>query len=186
MRQQQSVTAGRPHQDDFWVFGYGSLMWDPGFEYLERHSALLHGWHRAFSLLSTVSWGSAEEPGMVLTLHRGGACRGVAMRVAAENRAAVDAYLQQREQAYRHVDVGIRTVHGRMTARTFVSDPSHPRFIGKLPKSRTAELICQGSGGKGTSVDYLTGTVRSLENIGCQPGRYLRDLLAEVEMRRRG
>src|SRR3984885_15624043 len=92
--------------EDLWVFGYGSLMWRPGFEFLERIPARLIGLHRALCVYSFVHRGPPEKPGLVLGLDRGGACRGVAFRVAAENRSEVVAYLRAREQVtsvYREV-----------------------------------------------------------------------------------
>ena len=185
MDEQQFTATRAKLSQSHWVFGYGSLMWDPGFDYHERVPALLHGWHRVFSLLSTKAWGSVSKPGMVLALHPGGACRGTAMRVAVENWSKVDSYLRDREVAYRHVDVKIRTADGVTMARTFVADPRHPRFVGKLPVNDAAKLISQGRGGKGTSFDYLTGTIRSLETIGSKPGKYLLELLDEAEQLRR-
>src|ERR1700728_4227485 len=91
---------------DLWVFGYGSLMWRPGFDFVERVPARLVGLHRALCVYSFVHRGTPEQPGLVLGLDRGGACRGVAFRVAEKHRAATVAYLRAREQVtsvYREV-----------------------------------------------------------------------------------
>src|SRR5215468_2984235 len=91
---------------DLWVFGYGSLMWRPGFEYIEKVPARLVGEHRALCVYSFVHRGTPEKPGLVLGLDRGGACRGIAFRIAEQNRAATVAYLRAREQVtsvYREV-----------------------------------------------------------------------------------
>src|SRR6201989_1474033 len=83
---------------DLWVFGYGSLMWRPGFEFIEQVPARLIGEHRALCVYSFVHRGTPEKPGLVLGLDRGGACRGIAFRVAEENRATTVASLREREQ----------------------------------------------------------------------------------------
>lgn len=167
--------------DDRWVFGYGSLMWDPGFPHAERQPALLRGWHRAFSLSSSESWGSAERPGLVLALHPGGACRGTAFRVPQADWAEAEDYLRQRERAYRHVTVRVRLGDRAIEALTFARDPAHPRFVGKLPVEESARLIVQGVGRKGSSLGYLQGTARSVAEMGYRPERLLRDLLRAVE-----
>lgn len=168
-------------QAGHWVFGYGSLMWDPGFAFAERQPALLHGWHRAFSLSSSESWGSAERPGLVLALHPGGACRGVAYRVAPEDWPAARAYLEDRERAYRHVEVAVRLPHGRARALTFARDTNHPRYVGKLPVVQSARMIRQGEGRKGTSLGYLRGTAQSVTEMGYRPERLLRELIAALD-----
>src|SRR6478609_11323266 len=102
---------------EFWVFGYGSLVWRPGFEYEERCLATLHGFHRALCVLSHVHRGTPERPGLVLGLDRGGSCRGVAFRVPQENRDATMAYLAAREQVtmvYRETWHNLRLADGRM------------------------------------------------------------------------
>src|SRR5687767_8101396 len=85
-------------KNDLWVFGYGSLIWRPGFDFIERAPARLIGAHRALCVLSHVHRGTPERPGLVLGLDRGGACRGVAFRVAGAHRAETIAYLRSREQ----------------------------------------------------------------------------------------
>ena len=156
---------------DLWVFGYGSLMWAPGFPHLEVRPALLRGYHRAFSMYSTIAWGSPERPGLVLALIRGGSCRGRAFRVAAAEREEVLAYLDKRERVYlrRMVPLDLGTVV--ISAVTYVADESHPNFAGKLPHDRAARLIRQGVGAKGSSRDYLANTVRHLDGLGveCPP-----------------
>src|SRR2546421_11293351 len=83
---------------DLWVFGYGSLMWRPGFDFVEQVPARLIGEHRALCVYSFVHRGTPEKPGLVLGLDRGGACRGIAFRVAEQNREATIAHLRAREQ----------------------------------------------------------------------------------------
>src|SRR4051812_31653421 len=96
--------------EDLWVFGYGSLIWRPGFDYLERQPARLIGAHRALCVFSHVHRGTPERPGLVLGLDLGGACHGVAYRIAAKQRAAVIAYLRGREQVTRVYRETLRSV----------------------------------------------------------------------------
>src|SRR5437879_13903720 len=114
---------------DLWVFGYGSLMWRPGFEFEERVPARLIGEHRALCVYSFVHRGTPEKPGLVLGLDRGGACRGVAFRIAQKNRAAPIAYLPEREQVtsvYREVTRSVwleNEARQRVGALAYVVDP---------------------------------------------------------------
>ena len=129
---------------DLWVFAYGSLIWDPGFPFEEARPALLRGYHRSFCLYSRHYRGTPERPGLVLGLDRGGACRGIAYRIAAGRAAAAWSYLWDREMlddsyACRvlRLRVGGRVVH----ARGFVIDRAHRDYAGKLGVERAAEII---------------------------------------------
>src|SRR5215813_13614792 len=123
---------------DLWVFGYGSLMWRPGFDFLERVPARLIGEHRALCVYSFVHRGTPERPGLVLGLDRGGACRGVAYRVAAEKRAETVAYLRAREQVtmvYRETTRRIWLTgepEQPVPALCYMVDRSHPQYAGRL------------------------------------------------------
>ncbi len=160
-------------EDDgsIWVFGYGSLMWRPGFEALERSSARLAGYQRRFCIYSVHHRGSAERPGLVLGLDRGGSCDGVAFRVAAGEREDTLAYLRAREQVngvYREAHVGLELVGhaGRhVIATTFIAEPAHPSYAGKLPIAMQARLIRAAAGLSGANIDYLFQTIRQLETM---------------------
>lgn len=159
---------------DIWIFGYGSLMWKPGFDFLDRTAALLHGRHRALCVWSRMWRGTEEAPGLVLGLDRGGACRGIAYRVAAEKTAEVIAYLDERELGtpiYRRRTVGLRLPDGRsVRAETYVVDRSHPHYAGGLDAAEAARIIsvCKGYGG--TNLDYLENTLRHLDELGLPEG----------------
>ena len=167
-----------------WVFGYGSLMWRPGFPYVERQAATLHGRRRAFCIYSVHHRGTYEKPGLVLGLAPGGACRGAAYRVAEADWPEVYAYLVEREQptetyveAYRPV----RLADGRRAkSLVFLSDTHHPQWAGALSLERQAELIGRSTGLSGRNVDYLRDLVLHLRQEGVKD-RCLETLLGMVE-----
>jgi cation transport protein ChaC len=161
-----------PSSGDLWVFGYGSLMWRPGFEFIEQIDARLIGSHRALCVYSFVHRGTPERPGLVLGLDRGGACRGVAFRVAAAKRAETVAYLRAREQVtsvYREFVRRIRLVTNperTVSALTYMVDRSHPQYAGRLPLDQQLHLVRQGHGQSGHNRDYVVQTVAALESLG--------------------
>lgn len=169
---------------DLWIFGYGSLMWRPGFEHVEVRPALLRGWHRAFCVYSRHYRGTPERPGLVLGLDRGGACRGLAFRVAERSAEAVVDYLNERElvnYAYRPHTLPVLLRDGpAVPAYTFVADRSHRLYAGKLEVQRSAEIIMDAEGRAGLNRDYLINTVRQLEAHGFVDRR-LHALLRLVE-----
>jgi cation transport protein ChaC len=171
-------------QADLWVFGYGSLMWRPGFEYEEKRPALLRGWHRSFCIYSRHYRGTPEHPGLVLGLARGGACHGLAFRVAADRADEVVDYLNERELlTYAYAARMIRVTlddSRRPEAYTFVADPGHRQYAGDLGTQRSAEIIMAAAGCAGLNRDYLISTVRELEAHGVADRR-LHALLTLVE-----
>jgi glutathione-specific gamma-glutamylcyclotransferase len=157
---------------DLWVFGYGSLMWQPGFEFIEQVPARLIGEHRALCVYSFDHRGTPEKPGLVLGLDRGGACRGIAFRVAADLRDSTIAYLRGREQTthvYREV---MRSVwlhddaRERVSALTYVVDRSHVQYAGRLPLKEQLRIVQQGHGRSGNNRDYVLSTLRAIEAQG--------------------
>ena len=162
-----------PKGRGFWVFGYGSLMWRPGFPFVEALPALLHGYHRAFCIESTHYRGNSETPGLVLGLDRGGACRGRAYRVDAAQAEAVARYLHEREMVggvYEPHWLKIQTSKGLRTAAAYVADRQNPQYAGKLPEARIVAAIRRGVGIAGTNRDYLRNTVRHLDQLGIADG----------------
>src|SRR3954470_14730207 len=137
-----------PRTSDLWVFGYGSLMWRPGFPFLERQHAHLHGYHRALCVFSHVHRGTPERPGLVLGLDRGGRCHGVAFRIAAEEAERTIAYLRAREQVtfvYRERTLPVRLRDGRaVRALAYVVDRKHAQYAGRLPEVDLLRLVRQG------------------------------------------
>ncbi|HAC58511.1 gamma-glutamylcyclotransferase [Parvibaculum sp.] len=156
---------------DLWVFGYGSLMWRPGFEFEERRPALLRGYHRAFCVYSHVHRGTPEKPGLVFGLDAGGSCRGVAFRVDAARAEDVKRYLQAREQVtlvYRDVVKPVELVDEgrRVEALCFVVDRAHEQYAGRIDFDEQVRLIAEGEGRSGKNPDYLESTVRHLDEAG--------------------
>jgi len=163
---------------EHWVFGYGSLMWRPGFAFVERFPATLYGRRRAFCIYSVHHRGTYERPGLVLGLARGGSVRGAAFRVAEEDWPETYAYLREREQptetyveARVHVHLADRR---RLEALTFLSDIAHPQWAGPLSLERQAELICGATGLSGRNEDYLNDLVGHLEAEGIRDPAMIR------------
>jgi len=151
------------------VFGYGSLMWDPGFPYGRAEPALLKGYHRAFCIYSHRYRGSRERPGLVLGLDRGGACRGRAFLVAAVDAEAVARYLHEREMindVYRARWLAVAVGAGTVRALAYVANRSHPHYAGKLALERIAEIVLGGEGARGSNLDYLAKTVAHIDELG--------------------
>ena len=155
---------------DLWVFGYGSLIWRPGFPFIERRTARLAGSHRSLCVYSWVHRGTPERPGLVLGLDRGGVCRGVAYRVAAHERDAVVAYLREREQVtsvYIEQERDIRfSDGGRATALTYVVDRLHPQYAGKLDEGSQLRVVAGAHGQSGANRDYVIATAQHLAELG--------------------
>jgi glutathione-specific gamma-glutamylcyclotransferase len=157
---------------DLWVFGYGSLMWRPGFDYIEQVPARLIGEHRALCVYSFDHRGTPEKPGLVLGLDRGGACRGIAFRVAATNRGDVVEYLRGREQTtnvYREVMRSVwleNEARQRVSALAYVVDRGHVQYAGRLSLNEQLRYVQQGHGRSGNNRDYVLSTVKSIEAQG--------------------
>jgi cation transport protein ChaC len=155
-----------------WVFGYGSLMWDPGFAFSQRQVACLSGWHRSFCMKSIHYRGTPEDPGLVLALDRaeGAACDGVAFGVEGPAAAATLAYLHQRElisDAYLETRLPVVLADGRVvTAVTYVIDHAHPQYCAGLTSDEQAAIIARCAGQTGTNADYLWNTTAHLAELG--------------------
>ena len=166
----RSKAADATRSGDLWVFGYGSLMWRPGFDFIERQGALVHGWRRSLCVYSHVYRGTPERPGLVLGLDRGGACRGVAFRVAAAQSAATIDYLRQREQVtavYLERRVLAHLADGTSAiALTYVADRSHAQYAGRLEREELLKLVAHGVGASGPNADYVLNTEAHLRESG--------------------
>ncbi len=157
-------------EHDLWVFGYGSLMWNPGFAYEECSPARIFGLHRRLCLWSHKYRGTAERPGLVLGLAAGGSCNGVAFRLTDEDRDAKLDYLYEREMvsdAYRPVVKPVYLESERVvTALTFASRTDHPQFAPEMPLEQKVNVIRHASGPSGTNIDYIINTVAHLDAMG--------------------
>lgn len=166
----RSIDDRSGEKAEFWVFGYGSLMWNPGFAYEERVAALLHGSHRAFCVYSTRYRGTQDAPGVVLGLDRGGSCHGFAFRVHPAHVGEVRAYLQHREMlngVYREVMHRLRLADGRQVrALSYIVRRDHRQYTGRLDRAALLTLIRQGAGQMGHCTDYVLNTLQTLEAHG--------------------
>ena len=172
-----------PANRDFWVFGYGSLLWNPGFPHVEVRPARVRGYHRRLCVYSVFYRGTYEVPGLVFGLDRGGSCRGLAYRVPAAEGEAVMDYLYDRElvtTVYVPAWVRVETEHDIFHAATFVVDSAHEQYAGRLGEAEVAAIVARGRGNTGTNSEYLANTVRHLEALGLGD-RALRRLLRQVE-----
>lgn len=157
---------------DLWIFGYGSLMWRPGFEAAETVPARLAGFHRALCVYSWVHRGTPERPGLVLGLDRGGSCRGLAFRVEAGRAEATLAYLREREQVtavYRELRRPVALLDGSgrsVEAVTYAVDRRHTQYAGKLDAATLLGHVRQGRGVSGPNPDYVLNTAAHLVGLG--------------------
>lgn len=153
-----------------WVFGYGSLIWDPGFPVAERRIGRVTGWHRSFCMRSIHHRGTVAAPGLVLALDRAadGLCQGLAFRVAPGAEAATVAALRERElvsSAYLETELAVETAAGRIRALTYVIDPDHAQYC-HLDLEEQAQIIARATGGRGANRDYLWSTAAHLAELG--------------------
>jgi cation transport protein ChaC len=169
--------------DDLWIYSYGSLMWDPGFHFTEVRLADLDGYQRRFTLKIDLGRGSREYPALMLSLEaQAGCCRGLAFRIAAGSVAAESAILWRREMlrgGYAPAMVPMATPQGPITALAFVSNPSHPSYVGELPLGETAAIIASGKGILGTNREYLAQLATQLQALEIED-RYVEQLYGQV------
>lgn len=156
--------------DDLWIYSYGSLMWDPGFHFTEVRLADAEGFQRRFTLKINLGRGSSEHPALMLSLEKqAGCCRGLAFRIAADAVHAETSILWRREMirgGYAPALVPMTTPQGPITALAFVSNTTHPSYVGELPLAETAVTIATGKGVLGTNREYLVQLATQLEVLG--------------------
>jgi cation transport protein ChaC len=175
---------GRQSEEDLWVFGYGSLMWDPGFHFAEVRLAELPRHHRRFSCRTQLGRGSPECPGLMLTLEPGaGCCSGLAFRIDAAVAGHESGMLWRREMIrglYQPRLQSVRTPQGLVTALVFAANTAHDDHVGELPLDEAASMIARAEGVLGTNRQYLEMLVWQLQHLGIEDG-YLLRLLQRVQ-----
>ena len=176
----------RDDPEDLWIFAYGSLMWRPDFAFEERCRARMFGYHRALCIYSHHHRGTAERPGLVLGLDRGGSCVGLCFRIAAAARAATLAAVRARELisgVYAEIAAPVRLDDGRrLSATTYAAKRDHEQYAGDLAPAEVARFVAQGVGGAGPNVDYVRNTHAHLAGLGIADAR----LTAVIEALRVG
>ncbi len=172
------------HNSSRWVFGYGSLIWNPGFRYLSCHPARLSGLHRRLCVYSFRHRGTEAQPGLVFGLMRGGSCRGMAFEVDAAEWTEVHAYLAAREMdrgVYSEAWRPALLADGRrVTALAYVADPRHAQYAGQLELADEVRLVRAGRGESGRNIDYVLNTAHHLAELGIRD-RYLDQLVTALD-----
>ena len=170
---------------DFWVFGYGSLIWRPGFAHVETQRARLHGYRRSLCVYSFVHRGTRERPGLVLGLDRGGSCVGLAYRVPGELRDEVIAYLRERElvtNVYLERTLKVRLDGcGTVEAVAYIVDRQHEQYAGALDAADAAAVVRGAVGQSGNNEDYVLSTLEHLEALGISD-HWLEDVAKRIEL----
>lgn len=156
--------------EQFWIFGYGSLMWRPGFAFLRSAPARVHGYHRSLCVYSYVHRGTPEQPGLVLGLDRGGSCHGMGFAVAPEAWDETIAYLRAREQVTsvyleRQKTITLLDSGSTVQAVTYVVDRAHRQYAGKLDDDALEHHVRSGQGVSGHCTDYVMNTVSHLREM---------------------
>lgn len=156
--------------DDFWVFGYGSLMWNPGFVFEQRVAARVFGFRRSLCVRSYVHGGTPQQPGLVLGLDRGGSCLGVAFRVAEQHWAEALDYLRRRELVTNvYLERQLPAVlpgRRQVTAVSYVVDRRHAQYAGALAVDEAAEIVSRAKGQSGPNEAYVTNTLVHMREAG--------------------
>ena len=167
----RQTLAARPPGEPVWLFGYGSLIWNPAIDYAERRTATIRGWHRAFCLATRVGRGTPDNPGLVLGLDAGGSCEGVAFRVADDLVETELALLWRREMlagSYipRWLDVEDQAGQRFGTAIAFTVNTAVDQYTGDLAKQAVIDRLATAAGELGTAADYLFRTCAGLHAAG--------------------
>ena len=159
---------------DLWIFGYGSLIWKPEFDFIEQRPAQLPGHHRALCLWSRINRGTPEQPGLVFGLEKGGECHGMAFRIAALNVPSVFEALWRREMAtgaYHPSWIDCHTPQDPVRALAFVIDQKGPAYVKEPHEDALIDIVLKASGIYGSCLDYVAQTADALEAVGINDTR---------------
>ncbi len=182
-----AVLARKPAGDGVWFFAYGSLIWKPACDFVEQRTGVIRGWHRSFCL-GWDRWfrGSPEHPGLMLSLDRGGQCKGVAYRLPPDAVEANMLKLFDRElrfRPYAHLPrwVNVKTAAGPLPALAFAIDRNGGRYVGGLTVEEVADALASAVGHRGSMAQYLHSTVSHLEALGLRDRHLwqLQEMVAE-------
>jgi glutathione-specific gamma-glutamylcyclotransferase len=178
-------------QEDLWIFGYGSLIWRPDFEFVERRPARVHGWHRALKMWSRINRGTPERPGLVFAMLSGGSCQGVVFRVPRHEGEAVLRSLWPREMPLATYDpkwIWCQTNHGPVKALAFTLSRKSPSHTGLLTEAEYRRIFAEAQGRYGTTLDYAHRTHEELRrhNIRDRALERLLQLARHDERRHKG
>lgn len=175
--------ASHPEGKDLWIFGYGSLLWNPAFHYVDCQPARLFGYRRRFCLQASIGRGSKEKPGLMLALDHGGSCNGRAFRIARDKIQSETEILWMREMisgSYDAKKVTLNLPGQVISGLTFVMNRQHPRYVANMDLETTAKLLATGEGHLGTCRDYLMNTIKHLEEMNVRD-KYLHQLAAKIQ-----
>lgn len=169
--------------NDLWVFGYASLIWQPGFDHEERAKGRLAGYHRSLCVRSFVHRGTPERPGLVFGLDRGGSCVGMVFRVRREKAEAVTRYLRERElvtNVYREATLPVRLLDGRQVrALVYIVDRGHAQYAAGISVEHAADVVTRSHGRSGANVDYVRSCLTEIRKLGLRD-RWLEAVVARL------
>ena len=179
------VIADDADVSDFWVFGYGSLIYNPIIDHKQRAIASIYGYHRRFCLWTKIGRGSPDCPGLVLSLDRGGSCKGVAFQLNPQNAIDELDLLWRREMmtmAYQPRLLSLHTDIGLKRGLAFVANPTRPAYAQPMPFEATVEVVAHAAGFNGPCREYLYDTIKGMQACGIRD-RQLEKLAAAVQQR---
>ncbi|MFL2770975.1 MAG: gamma-glutamylcyclotransferase [Rhodospirillaceae bacterium] len=179
-----STLGEAPNRRHIWVFGYGSLLWNPLIDIVARKPGVVYGYRRRFCMIAPTGRGTPQNPGLILALDAGGSCQGIILKVNPNNVRSELELMWRREMvvgSYRPRWVTVRTEEGHKVALTFVMNRKHQSYRGKLPIQKIARTLASASGVLGSNADYLFDTLACLHKLGLDD-KSLNDLARRVRL----